>query len=251
MVASPDLCTATYMSIHVHVHVPVPQCLSHPRAPSLFRVCARRKESGQRISELEAHVRRLEHEQAQLSHTHVATLQQHKEQTTALHDDYRGQLSGLRQQRAVEKRSLSHEVRRLRHVQETVLEKAGAHALSRAGVGGPEARRLLYYESLKSKVVLQPDPTLTWRGQHDYPKSDKCVETIEKRDCSPPRSPPRPPPHRPPPTAATSPRAAAVAHRQAPTLVSGVTAQRLETRAAERHLKALNDSGALSARGHW
>lgn len=56
---------------------------------------------------------------------------------------------------------LSHEVQRLRDVQENVLQKAGC-------LPGGEARQLLFYESLKSRTPRH-DTSLTWRGQTERP----------------------------------------------------------------------------------
>lgn len=66
--------------------------------------------------------------------------------------------------------ALGTEVRRLRDVQDTVLSLAGA-------LPGGEARRYLFYESMKSRKVLQPESTTSWRGQHEmrFEKGERHV----------------------------------------------------------------------------
>ena len=66
--------------------------------------------------------------------------------------DYNRKLSEEHRKAGNERREISAEVLRLRRVQEEVLHKAGGAALCRSGSKGTEARRMLYYESLKSKV---------------------------------------------------------------------------------------------------
>ena len=69
-------------------------------------------------------------------------------------------LSELSSSAQHEQQQLNAEVDRLRQVQEAVLQKACA-------LPGGEARKLLFYEALKSRK--QPESSLTWRGQTARP----------------------------------------------------------------------------------
>ena len=103
----------------------------------------------------------------------VATLTQHKHALAKQLHETTKQLTGeneqlrlaaeerdrrLAMQHVAVKRTYGEEILRLRKVQQDAL--ALRHP-----------RKLIYYESMKSKAVdpLQPDPTITWRGQREAP----------------------------------------------------------------------------------
>ena len=108
------------------------------------------------------------------------------DEQSALKSQWTAQVARLSQQAEDERKALGREVSRLRHVQEHVLDVGGRGALT------GDARRLLFYESMKSKQLLQPDGSLSWRGQHDVPKAEKAAQTTvtsppRSRSASPPR----------------------------------------------------------------
>ena len=100
-----------------------------------------------------------------------------------LKTEWTTQVAQLAQRAKDERSSLGREVRRLRQVQESVLEVGGRDALT------GDARRLLFYESMKSKALLQPDSTLTWRGQQEVLRAEKAAQTDPRPRLSPSRSP--------------------------------------------------------------
>ena len=84
-----------------------------------------------------------------------------KHETGRMRSEWTQQVSRLSQTAEQQRKELNHEVQRLRTVQEDVLAQKGASTLT------GEARRLLFYESMKAKSTqpLRPNDSMTWRGQ--------------------------------------------------------------------------------------
>jgi hypothetical protein len=130
---------------------------------------------------------RLQHEAEALAQAHTKTerelqrsRQSYLQQTGDLRSACTATMARLAQERENERQAMKGEVHRLRRVQQSVLDQAGADALP-----GGEARRLLYFESMKAKALVQPDPSISWRGQLDVPKAEKSSQTEPQRARSP------------------------------------------------------------------
>jgi hypothetical protein len=113
----------------------------------------------------------------------------HERERSELRAEMAANVAHERGQAALQRRAMGTEVMRLRRVHDKVLEQSGADALVR-GANGPRARSLLYYESMKSRTLLQPAGSLTWRGQQDRPSSERGMQTEpeRRRTASPPHS---------------------------------------------------------------
>jgi len=97
-----------------------------------------------------------------------ATTRQASEEANRLATEMSRREAWLRRSAEQDHQRMTLEVQRLRDVQGAVLNKARA-------LPGGEARRLLFYESTKSRKVLQPDSSMTWRGQHAKPSPHVLV----------------------------------------------------------------------------
>ena len=93
--------------------------------------------------------------------------------TKALRNERDKERSNLEEQHRAQRdelrskvRSLEEEVERLRDVQSAVLERGGA-------LPGGEARAYLFYESTKTRKLLEhgTESTISWRGVHEQPPS--------------------------------------------------------------------------------
>ena len=112
------------------------------------------------VAELIATVANLHRQQRESSKKFI-------EEQGDLKAQWASQVNRLNEKREVERQTLGSEVTRLRAVQEQVLAYEGKSALP-----GGEARRLLFYESMKAKgrpatAALQPDSSISWRGQSE------------------------------------------------------------------------------------
>lgn len=113
------------------------------------------------VTRLQAEVDALSQTNSNMERQLRETKRTFSEETVTMRSQWTSQVSKLSQTSEQQRQDLNREVQRLRSVQEQVLATKGAEALS------GEARRMLFYESLKTKSTqpLQPAQTISWRGQ--------------------------------------------------------------------------------------
>ena len=72
--------------------------------------------------------------------------------------------------------TLTKEVQRLQKVQDTVLGISGA-------LPGGEARQILFYEAMKSRRLVHPSSTISWRGQREEPPPPSSTRSRSPKFC--------------------------------------------------------------------
>lgn len=108
-----------------------------------------------------------------------------REEKQALQDQADQRLQSLRETMLAKQKELEQEVLRLRQVQEEVLTSGGA-------LPGSEVRQYLFLEATKARRFLQPDATISWRGQHEQcsPKAKQKMHHRRPESARQQRAPP-------------------------------------------------------------
>ena len=140
-----------------------------------------------RIDRLEADVEALSQTARSKERQLMESSSKFAEETGQLKSEFTDQVAAMSRKAEKQRKAMGMEVQRLRDLQDTVLQRPGREALTREA-GGVEARRLLFYESMKSRALLQPQSTISWRGQQERPRSSRAAQTSRASGVSPPRA---------------------------------------------------------------
>ena len=136
-------------------------------------------EAARTISRLQTEVDGYRNYSSTANHALQSNTKALREEKETAQDEADQRIQSLRESMLAKQRALEEEVHRLRTVQEEVLMQGGA-------LPGSEVRQYLFFEATKARRLLQPDATISWRGQREQ-RSPKTRQTQSAHRPSPKR----------------------------------------------------------------